>query len=131
MLVMYLVASALLLLLLIGALADIISSDRSRIKHLDKVAWIIIVILLPLAGSILWFTVGRDYGDRVDHGSFGDPRRWQKPEPAALDTAAELAALEAEIAASEKEAHIRDLEAQIRARRRNENPEREDGVTGR
>jgi hypothetical protein len=123
MLVMYLVGSALVLLLLIGALADIITSDRSRIKHLDKVFWIIIVILLPLAGSILWFTVGRDYGGAIDRGSFGDPRRWQKPEPTPLDTAGELAALEAEIAASEKEVRIRDLEAQIRARRRDGNPE--------
>ena len=126
---MYLVVPALLLLLLIGALADIITSDRWRIKNLDKVTWIIIVILLPLAGSILWFTVGRDYGEAVDRGSFGDPRRWQKSEPTPLDTTAgELAALEAEIAASQKEEYIRDLEAQIRARR-NGDPEREGGGT--
>ena len=119
---MYVVVPALLLLLTIAALADIITSDQWRIKHLDKVFWIIIVILLPLAGSVLWFTVGRDYGGVIDRGSFGDPRRWQKPEPTPPDAAGELAALESEIAASQKEEHIRDLEAQIRARRAKENP---------
>ena len=120
---MYLVVPALVLLLLIGALADIITSDQGRVKHLAKMSWIIIVILLPLAGSILWFTVGRDYGGAIDRGSFGDPRRWQKSEPTGPDTAGELAALESEIAAYEKEEHIRRLEAQIRARRGKADPQ--------
>ncbi|WP_424937487.1 MULTISPECIES: PLD nuclease N-terminal domain-containing protein [Bacteria] len=56
--------SVLLLALTIGALIDIITRPDDQVKHLPKVFWIILVILVPLAGSIIWFLVGRDYGDR-------------------------------------------------------------------
>ncbi|WP_217181874.1 PLDc N-terminal domain-containing protein [Streptomyces sp. AC495_CC817] len=49
--------------LMIGALVDIITRDDSQVKHLPKMVWIIIVILLPLIGSLLWFGIGREYGD--------------------------------------------------------------------
>ena len=75
-----------LLLLLLGALADIITSDPSRIRHLPKMFWILIVILMPLVGSILWFAVGHDYSQSVDRGGFGDPRRREQPGAAPLDT---------------------------------------------
>lgn len=113
---MYLIVSVLLLVLLITALADIITSDQSRIRHLDKWLWIIVVILLPLVGSILWFTVGHDYSPSLDRGSFGDPRRWEAPAPVPRGTEQELAALEQEIAAD----RIRQLEAELRAKRRAE-----------
>ena len=128
-----------LLLLLLGALADIITSDPSRIRHLPKMFWILIVILMPLVGSILWFAVGHDYSQSVDRGGFGDPRRREQPVAAPLDTSRpateqpsswqrstgplstgplsteqELAALEREIAAD----RIRQLEAELRDKRR-------------
>lgn len=115
---MYLVFSALLLLLTIGALADIITRDEDRVRHLPKFAWIVIVILIPLVGSILWFLVGHEYSAPVDRGSFGDPRRWEKPAPVVRDTEAELAALEREIAESEQQERIRRLEAELEKRRR-------------
>ncbi|WP_435746340.1 PLDc N-terminal domain-containing protein [Microbacterium sp. PMB16] len=55
--------SLLVIALMIGALIDIITRDQSQMKHLPKMAWIIIVILLPLIGSILWFAIGREYGE--------------------------------------------------------------------
>lgn len=115
---MYLVFSVLLLLLMIGALADIITIDTSRAKHLPKLAWIVIVIIVPLVGSILWFLVGREYAAPTDRGSFGDPRRWEAPAPVVRDTEAELAALEREIEASEKADRIRRLEAELEEKRR-------------
>lgn len=115
---MALILSALLLLLMIGALADIITRDQARVRHLPKFAWIILVILLPLVGSILWFLIGHEYTAPADKGSFGDPRRWEKPEPVERDTAAELAALDREIEASEKADRIRRLEAELEAKRR-------------
>ncbi len=115
---MALIFSALLLLLMIFALADIITREPTRVQHLPKMAWIIIVILIPLVGSILWFVVGHEYAAPVDRGSFGDPRRWEKPEPVVKDTAAELAALEREIEASEKADRIRKLEAELEEKRR-------------
>jgi hypothetical protein len=145
---MYVVLSALLFALVVGALIDIILSEQSRIKHLPKFLWIVIVILTPLIGSILWFAIGRVYESRsAGHGGFGAPRPRARSAPSdggllphnslpggsALGypgrddsglskTERELAALEREIAASEKEARIRQLEEELRARRETENP---------
>lgn len=145
---MYVVLSALLLALVVGALVDIILSEQSRIKHLPKFLWIVIVILTPLIGSILWFTIGRTYEPRsANRRGFGAPHwraRSASPEGDLLlhnslpgesalgysgrddaglsKTERELAALEREIAASEKEARIRQLEEELRARRERGNP---------
>lgn len=118
MLDMYLVFSVLLLLLTVGALADLITIDAARARHLPKISWILIVILIPLLGSILWFSLGREYATPVDRGSFGDPRRWERPQPVVRDTEAELAALEREIEANEKADRIRRLEEELEAKRR-------------
>ncbi len=123
---MYIVFSALVLLLMVAALADMITLDQSRVKHLPKMAWIIIVILIPMVGGALWFAVGRQYAAPSDRGSFGDPRRWAKPAPAngsrpdlsVRDAEAELAALDREIAAQERAEHIRRLEAELEQKRR-------------
>lgn len=49
-------------LLWVAALIDIIVSDDHRVRHLPKFGWLIIVILLPLAGSLIWFLLGRPVG---------------------------------------------------------------------
>ena len=54
--------SILIIALMIVALIDVITRDDSQVKHLPKMVWIIIVILLPLIGSALWFGIGREYG---------------------------------------------------------------------
>jgi hypothetical protein len=149
---MYVLVSLLVVTLFVGALVDIIMSEQGHIKHLPKFLWIIIVILMPLIGSVLWFAIGREYARPADRGGFGDPRRREQPTPAVGDslpgnslsrnslpgssmlgysgrddsglskTERELAALEREIAASEKADRIRRLEDELRARREIENP---------
>ncbi|MES2093065.1 MAG: PLDc N-terminal domain-containing protein [Actinomycetota bacterium] len=114
---MYLVLPGLSLLLMIFALVDIIRSDQWTVRHLDKSLWIIIVILLPLIGSILWFAIGRDYGRPIDLGSFGDPRRRDVVPPVESTTERELAALDREIEREEQNERIRRLEAKLRAHR--------------
>lgn len=116
--------SVLMFLLMFGALADIITIDDSKMKHLPKIVWIIVVILLPAVGSILWFLVGRSYptADRPR-----PPRRTvavpSGPRDSGIplrprDTEAELAALEQEIAAEERAERIRELEATLEAKKR-------------
>lgn len=46
---------------LVYALVDIIMRDESEVKHLPKFGWILLVVLLPLIGTVLWFTLGREY----------------------------------------------------------------------
>jgi hypothetical protein len=119
----YLILAVLPILLSVLTLADIIMRGEHQVNHLPKMFWIILVILIPLVGAILWWTIGRDYGPRPEAVPFGDPRRWERPTAAAgsaplSSTEAELARLDAEIAQAENEARIRRLEAEVEARRR-------------
>jgi hypothetical protein len=100
----------------------IITAGPWRIRHLPKVAWIIIVIVLPLIGSILWFAVGREYSRPVEHGGLSAPHQRKGSAAASRDirrrdTQSELEALDQEILAAQKEERIQRLEAEIRARR--------------
>lgn len=118
---MYLLHPGLGLLLTVGALIDIIRAEGWAIRHLDKSIWIIIVILLPLIGSVLWFAIGRDYRQSIDLGRFGDPRRWEASTSGEWNvgegtTERELAALEREIERHEQDDRIRRLEAKLLAR---------------
>jgi hypothetical protein len=70
--------SLLVIALMIGALVDIIRRDDSQVKHLPKMVWIIIVILLPLIGGILWFGIGREY----DGSGISLPRMRRTERPA-------------------------------------------------
>lgn len=57
------------LALLVVTLVDIIRRDDSQVKYLPKFFWIILAVLLPLIGSILWWALGREYS-----GSLSVPR---------------------------------------------------------
>ncbi len=133
---MYMLISAVFFLLLLGALIDIITRQDGQVQHLPKLVWIMIVILLPVIGSILWFAVGREYAAPIARGTFGDPRRSQarpsrpgEPRPgepsrgkysggSSRSTEDELADLEREIEFHAEAARIRSLEAEIEARRK-------------
>lgn len=103
---------------MIFALIDVITSDSWRFRYLDKVAWVFIVILLPLIGSILWLVIGKQpsAADAGDRGTFGDPRRHQ-PVSRSLSPQDDAAAVDREIEFHEREARIRRLEAELRAKR--------------
>ncbi len=103
----------------IFTLVNVITTDQSRIRYLDKVVWVILVILVPLIGMILWWLVGRERTDRSEVSSFGDPRRYEATRVAspALDDDDIDAQVEREIAFHENEARLRRLEAEVRARR--------------
>lgn len=114
------VVPLLILVFFVVALIDIILRDSSQVKHLPKVAWIFIVILLPLIGGVLWFAVGREYSGAGHSGAgYRRPRGpyvvREQAAPAArpLSTEEQLAALEREI----EDDRIRQLEAELRTRR--------------
>ncbi|WP_411698929.1 PLDc N-terminal domain-containing protein [Conyzicola sp.] len=116
---MSLVIPILVLALIVGALVDIITRPEGEAKHLPKIGWILLVVFLPLIGSIVWFVVGHDYAPQREYISFGDPSR-HEPKPAERGfrtTEQELADLEAEIEFHEKQARIDRLEAEIVDRR--------------
>lgn len=58
------VFSLLVLVGMVFAVVDIILRDESQVRHLPKMVWLFLVILLPLLGTILWFAIGREYPER-------------------------------------------------------------------
>lgn len=43
-------------------LVDVIGSDAARVRNLPKVAWVVLILIFPLVGSIAWLVVGRPEG---------------------------------------------------------------------
>lgn len=48
----------------IFCLIDAISSDEGSIRNLGKWMWIILIVILPLVGSIAWLVAGRPEAPR-------------------------------------------------------------------
>jgi Phospholipase_D-nuclease N-terminal len=40
---------------------DVITTDESRVRHLPRMAWLLIVLLLPDIGSIVWLVAGHTW----------------------------------------------------------------------
>jgi len=55
----------------IYALADIAFAARDRVRSLNKVLWVAIVLLVTPVGAILWFTLGKTRRIRNDRPSAG------------------------------------------------------------
>lgn len=108
---------AIAIVLMVFVLVDIITKDESQIRNLPKVLWVVIVIFLPIVGSIIWFIGGRSYPAPREHVSFADPRSGEAVWPT-RSIEDEVAALDAEIAFHEKQSRIRRLEAEVEAKRR-------------
>ena len=125
---MYLVFSAVTFLLTIGALIDVIIRPEGQVKHMPKIVWVLLIVFLPLIGSVLWFALGREYERRPDATSFA-PRRARPHRsapnhpgtagmvPRARSTEEQLADLEREIEFYAKQAHAERLERDIDERR--------------
>jgi hypothetical protein len=53
------VLAPIIVLLMIFSVVDIAVIERSRVRFLPKGAWILLAIILPIVGPLLWFVVGR------------------------------------------------------------------------
>lgn len=95
------------LALLIFSLVDCISIYESRIKVLNKISWVLIIILLPLLGPILWLAVGKDRSGNNPTVRSRDSR------PMAPDDDPEF--LRRADQSGSQEARIRQLEAELKA----------------
>lgn len=69
---------ALNLALFVASLVDIIRIPDDRVRYLPKMVWILVVILLPFIGSILWWVLGREYEQRGVRAR-RTPQRAQQP----------------------------------------------------
>lgn len=113
--------TVLFLAITIFTLVNVITIDSWRVRHLDKVVWAFIVILLPLVGVILWWTIGREYSGvaraprRNERTTAPGPTR--RPAPAPLSDDEIEAEVEREIQRYENEARIRRLERELEKRK--------------
>jgi hypothetical protein len=41
------------------AMVDVILTDRRRVRALPKVLWVLVILLLPVIGVVLWFMLGK------------------------------------------------------------------------
>ena len=112
---MYIVFSVAYLALVVFALVDVLTSNDGQVKHLPKMVWILLIVFLPLIGSVVWLIAGKDRALPATFVSFGDPRR--EPAKPESTTEQELAALEREIEFHEKQEKLRRLEEELRRRK--------------
>jgi len=124
---MALIFSLLTFVVMLVALIDIIRRDDSQIKHLPKIFWIILVILLPLAGAIIWFLLGREYeSDGVNMPRMRRERPAAQPQlPAPMS---DSRSTEQQIADLDREIEEWRLRAEIEKRRREGGTAESDGA---
>lgn len=72
----------LLLFLWLYCLFDAIRADPARVRNLPKGFWVVIVLLVPDVGSVLWLVAGRPRGPAralPQQGSTGVPPEYDRP----------------------------------------------------
>ena len=53
------ILAPIVVLLLIFAVVDVAVLERSRVRFLPRIGWIVLVVVLPIVGPVIWFIVGR------------------------------------------------------------------------
>jgi len=72
-----LVVALIVLVLEIYSVVNCILTPDTEVKHIPKAIWLVLILLLPLIGSVLWLGVGRDR-DAVARRS-GSTRTLERP----------------------------------------------------
>lgn len=91
----------------IYSIVDIALIERYRVRALPKIVWVLIVIVIPIVGAVLWFLLGR-----IRLNDSGDTRGPVRRGPAAPDDDPEfLRKLGRE---QQQDERIRDLEERLR-----------------
>lgn len=121
------------LILLVYCVLNIVTTPEAEIRNLPKLVWLLLVVVLPLAGGIAWLVGGRPVGASragVAHrGARGVPAEYDRPGRAVAqspdDDETFLSGLRARVDAQRAEAERRrtELEDEASARRA-----REDGA---
>jgi hypothetical protein len=47
----------------IFAIVDLALTDRQRVRALNKFLWVLVIIIVPVIGAVLWITLGKDRKD--------------------------------------------------------------------
>lgn len=82
------------------SIVDCALTERFRVRGMPKALWLLVLVVLPVLGGVLWFLIGRGPARRRVLGPEDDPRflgRGGAPAPARTPRD-ELALLEQELA---------------------------------
>lgn len=76
----------------IYTIADIALTARNRLRSLNKFVWIVVVIVIPVVGAILWFVLGKSRASSVNGvlGADDDPTFQSPGSESARDRIARL-----------------------------------------
>ncbi|MFZ2963481.1 MAG: PLD nuclease N-terminal domain-containing protein [Rhodoglobus sp.] len=60
---LFVIVPLLVVALDVFAVVDLALIDPHRVRTLNKPVWVVIILLLPVVGALLWFFVGRERRD--------------------------------------------------------------------
>ncbi|GAB2556605.1 PLDc N-terminal domain-containing protein [Leucobacter ruminantium] len=81
------------------ALVDAAMTDGSRARGVSKPVWVVLVVVLPVIGGVLWFMIGKGSAESVRRTAPDDDPRFTGTR----------------ISEEDLDARMRDLEEQLRA----------------
>jgi hypothetical protein len=61
----WLIVGVITALFYIFSIVDCALAERERVRGVPKAAWVLIVVVFPIIGGVLWFLVGRPRRDRA------------------------------------------------------------------
>lgn len=94
---------------MVFSIVDIATIDRSRVRHLPKFVWMVLVVVTSVLGSMLWFAIGRE------RKGLGGQSAGRRPKPLGPeDDPNFIDDIEQRRRNREQEERIRDLERQLR-----------------
>jgi hypothetical protein len=62
-----------ILVVFVYGLIDVIRTDSRQTKGISKPAWIVVQIVLPVIGAVLWFLIGRPRGTGPTPATYAHP----------------------------------------------------------
>ncbi|MFE7803009.1 PLD nuclease N-terminal domain-containing protein [Nocardia sp. NPDC057440] len=85
----YAVVGLITLALWVYCLIDIITAPEAGIRHLPKIGWLVVVVLVPTVGALLWLFIGRPLNEssrtrsNSRYSEYDRPGRYVAQDPAA------------------------------------------------
>ncbi|MFC7401204.1 PLDc N-terminal domain-containing protein [Citricoccus sp. GCM10030269] len=112
--------------LIIYSLIECLMTPRHQVRALPKIVWVLIVLLVPLVGALLWLFLGRRRGSGGQAGPPSGPARPPRPQ-SPDDDASFLRQLDIQRKQQQRQAELDRREAELRARENKGGAPRRDG----
>lgn len=87
------------------ALVDAAMSDGSRARGVSKPIWVVLIVVLPVIGGVLWFLIGKARGHAPSSSAPDDDPRFTGRSGSQREVDARLKDLEAQLKALDDEVY--------------------------